>query len=65
MKQSLFYFMLNKFIFFVTRAGWLVTKIYQYYTFKQGKFEKGFVTTNKKSRQKATYTVERFLQAFK
>ena len=45
--------------FLVTRAGWLVTKIYQHFTFEQSKFKKDFVVMNQKSRQKATSSVER------
>ena len=32
--------------FLVTRTGWLVTKIYQHYTFEQCKFQKDFVIMN-------------------
>ena len=45
--------------FLVTRAGWLVTKIFQHFTFEQSKFKKDFVVLNQKSRQKATFSVER------
>ena len=44
--------------FLVTRAGWLVTKIYQHFTFEQTKFKQDFVVTNQKARQKATSPVE-------
>ena len=40
--------------FSVTRAGWLVTKIYQHFTFEQSKFKQDFVVMNQKARQKAT-----------
>lgn len=40
-------------------AGWLVTKIYQHFTFEQSKFKKDFVHMNQKSRQKATTDVEK------
>ena len=45
--------------FLVIRAGWLVTIIYQHFTFEQAKFKKDFVVMNQKSRQKATSSVER------
>ena len=45
--------------FLVTRAGWLVTNIYQHFTFEQAKFKKHFVVMNQKSRQKTTSPVER------
>ena len=38
--------------FLVTRAGWLVTKIYQHLTFEQSKFKKDFVVMNQKYRQR-------------
>ena len=44
--------------FLVRRAGWLVTHIYEHYTFEQSKFKKGFVIMNQKSRQKAANNVE-------
>ena len=44
--------------FLVTRASWVVSKIYQHFT-KQSKFKRDFVVTNQKSRQKATTNVER------
>ena len=40
--------------FLMTRAGWLVTNIYQYFTFEQAKFKKDFVVMNQKSKEKAT-----------
>ena len=43
----------------MTRAGWLVTKIYQHFTFEQSKFKKDFVVMNQDSRQKPTSSVER------
>ena len=45
--------------FFVTRAGWLITKIYQHFTFEQSKFKQDFVVINRKARQKTTSYVER------
>ena len=45
--------------FLITRTGWLVTHIYEHFTFKQSKFKKYFVVMNQKSRQKATSSVER------
>ena len=43
--------------FLVKRAGWLVTSIYQHFTFEQTKFKKDFVLMNHKSRQKTTHPV--------
>ena len=45
--------------FLITKAGWLVTYIYVYYTFEQSKFKKDFVVMNRKSRQTATTSVEK------
>ena len=45
--------------FLVKRTWWLVTKSYEHYTSKQGKFQKEFVVMNQKSYQKATSPVER------
>ena len=45
--------------FLVTRAGWLVTKIYEHYTFEQTPFKKELVTMNQNARQKAKSSVER------
>ena len=45
--------------FLITRAGWLVTRTYQHYTFKQEKFKKDFVVMNQKAQQHATSSVER------
>ena len=45
--------------FLITRAGWLVTHIYEQYTFEQSKFKKDFMIMNQKLRQKATSPVER------
>lgn len=47
--------------FLVKRAGWLVTRIHQHFTFEQSKFIKDFVVMNEKARQKATSSVERDL----
>ena len=44
--------------FLINHAGWLVTHIYEHYTFEQSKFKKDFVM-HQKSRQKATSCVER------
>ena len=44
--------------FLAKRSGWLVTKIYQYFTFEQSKFRQDFVFTNQNCRQKATSPVE-------
>ena len=35
----------------VKSVGWLVTKIYQHFTFEQSKFKQDFVVMNQKSRQ--------------
>ena len=43
----------------IKRAGWLVTKIYEHYTFEQSKFKKEFVIMNQKSKQKSSTSVER------
>ena len=43
----------------ITRAGWLVTHIYEHYTFEQLKFKTDFVVMNQKSRQTATSNVEK------
>ena len=45
--------------FLIKRAGWLVTKIYEHYTFQQAKFKRKFVIINQKSRQKASTSVQR------
>ena len=44
--------------FLINHAGWLVTHVYEHYTFKCYKFKKDFVM-NQKSMQKATSSVER------
>lgn len=45
----------------MTRVGWIVTKIYEHYTFEQPCFKKEFVTMNQNVRQKAETPVERDL----
>ena len=45
--------------FLVKRAGCLITKIYQHFTFEQSKFKKDFVVKNQKSRQIAKINVEK------
>ena len=45
--------------FLIKRAGWLVTHIYEHFTYEQFKFKKDFVVMNQKARQKATSSVER------
>ena len=37
----------------ITSAGWLVTHIYEHFTFGQSKFKKDFVVMNQKTRQTA------------
>ena len=44
--------------FLIKRAGWLVTSIYEHFTFEQSKFKKDFVIMNQKVRQKGTSPVE-------
>ena len=38
--------------FLIKRAGWLVTKIYEHYTFEQSKFKKEFVIMNQNQYKK-------------
>lgn len=45
--------------FLITRAGWLVTHVYEHYTFEQAKFKKDFVVMNQKSQQTAVSSVEK------
>ena len=45
--------------FLVKRAGWLVTKIYQYFTFAPSQIKKDFVVMNQKSRQIAKTNLEK------
>ena len=45
--------------FLVSRAGWLVTKIYAHYTSEQSPFKKEFVTMNQFARQKAETSVKK------
>ena len=40
-------------------AGWLVTSIYEHFTFEQSTFKKDFVIMNQKARQQATSPLER------
>ena len=44
--------------FLIKRAGWLVIKIYEHYTFEQAKFKRELVMMNQRSRQKASTPVE-------
>ena len=44
--------------FLINYAGWLVTHIYEHYTFERSNFKRDLVM-NQKSRQKATSCVER------
>ena len=59
MDESSFLLIQSTCIFLVTRAGWLVTKIYEHNTFYQSKFEKQFVIMNQNSRQMATSSIEK------
>ena len=43
--------------FLITRAGWLVTHIYEHFTFSQSKFKNDFVVMNQKARQTASSSV--------
>ena len=45
--------------FLIKRAGWLVSHVYEHFTFEQSKFKKDFIVMNQKARQKATFSVER------
>ena len=45
--------------FLITQAGWLVTHIYEHFTFSKSKFKKDFVVMNQKARQMATSSVEK------
>ena len=45
--------------FLIKRGGWLLTYIYEHYTFEQPKFKKDFVIMNQKSRQHEPSSVER------
>ena len=45
--------------FLMTRAGWLITKIFKHYTFEQACFKKEFVTMNQNARKNAETPVER------
>ena len=45
--------------FLITRAGWLVTHIYERYTYEQSKFKTDFIVTNQKAKQKAISSVEK------
>ena len=47
--------------FSITRAGQLVTHMYEDYTFEQSKFKKDFLIMNQNSRQKATSSLETLL----
>ena len=46
--------------FLVNRAGWLVTEIYQYFTFSQPNYKKDFMIMNQRSRHKATTDVKSY-----
>ena len=45
--------------FLIKRVGWLVTHIYEHYTFEQPKFKKDLIVMNQKSSQKNTTFVKR------
>ena len=42
--------------FLIKRAGWLVTDIYEHYTFEQSKFKKDFVVMNQKFQASSNFT---------
>ena len=45
--------------YYISRAGWIVTKIYAHYTFEQSRFKRDFVIMNHVSREKAITKVEK------
>ena len=45
--------------FLIKRAGWLVTFIYEHFTFEQAKFKRDFVIGNQKARLKTISLVEK------
>ena len=45
--------------FLIKRAGWLVTFLYEHFTFEQAKFKRDFVFGNQKARLKTTSLVEK------
>ena len=45
--------------FLTTRAGWIFTKIYDHYTFKQARFKRDFVVMNQNARKVAKAKVEK------
>ena len=45
--------------FLAIRAGWKVTKIYDQYTFKQGRFKRDFVVMNQNARKLTKTKVEK------
>ena len=52
-------FYLEDLRFLIKRAGWVVTKLYSYFKFKQAAFKKDFVLMNQKSRQNAKNDTEK------
>ena len=44
--------------FLTTRAGWKVKKIYDHYTFRQGRFKRDFAVMNQNPRKAAKTKVE-------
>ena len=50
--------------FLIKRAGWIVTKLYSYFTFEQDAFKKEFVLMNQKSRQNAKNNIENVFYNF-
>ena len=58
-KKKLIPFYTEHLYFLIKRARWLVTYIYEHYTFKQSKSKEDFVVMNQKSRRKAATSVER------
>ena len=63
-KQKFIAFYAKHFHLLIKRAGWLVTYIYEHYTFEQSKLKKDFVFMNQKYREKATTPVERYFLSY-
>ena len=45
--------------FLIQRVGWIVTRIYSYFTFEQSRYKRDFILMNRKSRQQAKTSIER------
>ena len=44
----------------MTRARWLVTHMYEHFTFAKAKFKKDFIVMNQKVRQTASSSIEKY-----